>query len=101
MGIVSPRRLYRSSDVAWETCRNGDDTFLSDTAFAELFAGDALLGVTGGASAMLEPVMLRSALPRDVMAWKRGETTANAGQLFAFNGLTPEALTYRAQALLS
>ncbi|MEO0868452.1 MAG: phosphoketolase, partial [Cyanobacteria bacterium J06642_11] len=75
VGIISPRCLYRSSDVAWETCRNGDDSFLSDADFETLFAGDALLGVTGGASAMLEPVMLRSNLRRDVMAWKRGETT--------------------------
>ncbi|MEM8615033.1 MAG: phosphoketolase, partial [Cyanobacteria bacterium P01_H01_bin.105] len=99
VAIVSPRRLYRPSDVAWQTCRNGDDTFLSDGDFATLFAGDALLGVTGGSSAMLEPVMLRSSLPRDVMAWKRGETTANAGQLFAFNGLTAEALASRAKDL--
>lgn len=101
VAIVSPRRLYRPSDVAWETCSQAaDGTFLSDEAFAELFEGDALLGVTGGASAMLEPLMLRSALPRDVMAWKRGETAASAGQLFSFNGLTAEALSERAKALL-
>ncbi|NEP54597.1 MAG: phosphoketolase, partial [Moorea sp. SIO3C2] len=100
LGIVSPRRLYRSTDVAWESCRDRDSTFLSDEKFNQLFAGDALVGVTGGASAMLEPVMLRSSLPRDVMAWKRGETTANASQLFAFNGLTAEALTTRAKTLL-
>ncbi|MBX2863396.1 MAG: phosphoketolase [Leptolyngbyaceae cyanobacterium MAG.088] len=100
IGIVSPRRLYRTTDVAWDACRNGDDTFLSDEAFENLFAGDALLGVTGGSSAMLEPVMLRSSLPRDVRAWKRGETTANAGQLFSFNGLTAKALTQRSLSLL-
>jgi phosphoketolase len=55
-----------------------------------------LIGVTGGASGMLEPVMLRSNCPRDTFAWKRGETTASAGQLMAFNGLTAEALTKRA-----
>ena len=100
VGIVSPRRLYRASDVAWETCRDGDGTFLSDADFLALFGGDALLGVTGGSSAMLEPVMLRSSSPRDVMAWKRGETTSSAGQLFAFNGLTAEALSQRGKALL-
>lgn len=101
VAIVNPRRLYRPSDVAWETCSQAaDGTFLSDEAFAELFEGDALLGVTGGASAMLEPLMLRSALPRDVMAWKRGETAASAGQLFSFNRLTAETLSDRAKALL-
>ena len=36
--------------------------------------------------------MLRSNSPRDTFAWKRGETTATAGQLMAFNGITAEAL---------
>jgi len=101
VAIVNPRRLYRPSDVAWETCtQDADSDFLSDREFTELFAGDALVGVTGGASAMLEPLMLRSPLPRDVMAWKRGETTASAGQLFSFNGLTAEKIASRAKALL-
>lgn len=101
VAIVNPRRLYRPSDVAWETCTQAaDNTFLSDEEFAKLFDGDALLGVTGGASAMVEPLMLRSSLPRDVMAWKRGETAASAGQLFSFNGLTAEKLANRAKALL-
>ncbi len=101
VAIVSPRRLYRPSDVAWESCAQADDGFLSDAEFEELFAGDALIGVTGGSSAMVEPLMLRSSAPRDVMAWKRGETTASAGQLFALNGLTAEKLTDRAKALLA
>ena len=100
VAVVSPRRLYRSSDVAWENCRDGDDTFLSDAAFATLFDGDALMGITGGSSAMLEPVMLRSTSPRDVMAWKRGETTASAAKLMAFNGLTTEAIVARSKTLL-
>ena len=100
VSIISPRRLYRSSDVAWESCSEPDRDFLSDADFAELFDGDALIGVTGGSSAMLEPLMLRSALPRDVFAWKRGETTASAGQLFSLNGLTAEKLSNRAKALL-
>lgn len=101
VAIVSPRRLYRPRDVAWESCAQADNGFLSDAAFNELFDGDALIGVTGGSSAMVEPLMLRSSAPRDVMAWKRGETTASAGQLFAFNGLTAEKLSDRAKALLA
>jgi hypothetical protein len=30
----------------------------------------------------------RSSSPRDVFAWKRSETTANAGQLISYDGLT-------------
>ncbi len=44
---------------------------------------------------MLEPIALRSTTPCDVFAWKRGETTATAGQL-----LTAENLVKRAIALL-
>ena len=43
---------------------------------------------------MLEPILLRSK-KRDTFAWKRGETTASAGELMAFNGLTAEALAKR------
>lgn len=100
VSIVNPRRLYRPSDVAWDTCSEADGGFLDDAKFAELFDGDALIGVTGGASAMLEPVMLRSNAKRDTFAWKRGETTASAGELMAFNGLTAEALTKRAIELI-
>ncbi|MHC5832626.1 MAG: hypothetical protein ACYT04_95775, partial [Nostoc sp.] len=67
---------------------------------AKLFDGDALIAVTGGAAAMLEPILLRSTVKRDTFAWKRGETTASAGELMAFNGLTAEALTKRAIALV-
>ena len=100
VSVVNPRRLYRASDVAWDTCSEADGGFLSDEKFAEMFGGDALIGVTGGASGMLEPVMLRSNCKRDTFAWKRGETTASAGQLMAFNGLTAEALTKRAIELV-
>ncbi len=100
VSIVNPRRLYRPSDVAWESCSEADGEFLSDAEFAELFAGDALIGITGGSSAMVEALMLRSSLPRDVFAWKRGETAASATQLFDFNGLTAEKLSNRAKALL-
>ncbi|MDB9442193.1 hypothetical protein PN497_12595 [Sphaerospermopsis kisseleviana CS-549] len=49
---------------------------------------------------MLETIMLRSTSKRDISAWKRGETTASAGELMAFNGLTAEALTKRAIELV-
>ncbi|AFZ13022.1 Transketolase central region [Crinalium epipsammum PCC 9333] len=100
VSIVNPRRLYRPHDVAWDTCSQPDGDFLDDAKFAEIFDGNALIGVTGGASAMLEPVMLRSNCKRDTFAWKRGETTASAGELMAFNGLTAEALTKRAIELV-
>jgi hypothetical protein len=44
--------------------------------------------------------MLRSNCKRDSFAWKRGETTASAGELMAFDGLTAEALTKRAIELV-
>ncbi|WP_008310084.1 phosphoketolase [Leptolyngbya sp. PCC 6406] len=100
VAVVNPRRLYRPSDVAWETCSEADGSFLSDADFAALFGGDAVIGVTGGSGAMLEPVLLRATAPRDLFAWKRGETTASAGQLMALNGLTAENFVARAKALL-
>jgi len=45
-------------------------------------------------------MMLRSNCKRDSFAWKRGETTASAGELMVFNGLTAEALTERAIELV-
>ncbi|HLO86606.1 MAG TPA: phosphoketolase [Nostocaceae cyanobacterium] len=100
ISIINPRRLYRPDDTAWSTCSEPDNGFLGDAEFEELFSGDALIGVTGGASSMLEPIMLRSNVKRDTFAWKRGETTASAGELMAFNGLTAEALTKRAIELV-
>ncbi|MBD2410136.1 transketolase [Nostoc calcicola FACHB-389] len=100
VSVINPRRLYRPHDTAWDTCSEPDGDFLDDGKFAELFDGDALIAVTGGAPAMLEPILLRSAAKRDTFAWKRGETTASAGELMAFNGLTAEALTKRAIALV-
>ena len=101
VSVISPRRLYRPSDVAWDTCSEPDGDFLDDAKFTDIFGGDALIGVIGGAAAMLEPIMLRSNAKRDTFAWKRGETTASAGELMAFNGLTAESLTKRAISLLS
>jgi phosphoketolase len=100
VSIVSPRRLYRSSDVAWDICSEPDDGFIDDAKFEQLFGGDALLGVIGGASGMLEPVMLRSKANRDTFAWKRGETTATPNELMAVNGITAEAMAKRAVQLL-
>ncbi|MDM9583904.1 phosphoketolase [Nostoc sp. GT001] len=100
VSVINPRQLYRSHDTAWDTCSEPEGGFLDDAAFAKLFDGDALIAVTGGAAAMLEPILLRSTAKRDTFAWKRGETTASAGELMAFNGLTAEALTKRAIALV-
>ena len=96
VAVINPRRLYRSSDVLWDTCSEADSGFLNDDEFDALFGGDALVGVTGGTANMLEPVLLRSKANRDVFAWKRGETTASAGELMTFNGITADAIAKRA-----
>ena len=101
VSVISPRRLYRPSDVAWETCTEPDSHFLDEDGFERLFGGDALMGVTGGASGMLEPIMLRSTVRRDTFAWKRGETASSASQIMEFNGLTAEALAERAEQLIA
>ncbi|NER85033.1 MAG: phosphoketolase, partial [Leptolyngbya sp. SIO1D8] len=100
MSVISPRRLYRPTDVVWDSCSESDGGFLDDSEFEKSFGGDALLGITGGSSAMLEPVMLRSTAPRDTFAWKRGDTAASAAQVMALNGLTAENFVQRAKALL-
>ncbi|HEY9845135.1 MAG TPA: hypothetical protein V6D03_02970, partial [Candidatus Caenarcaniphilales bacterium] len=100
VSVVNPRRLYRPHDVAWEACAQSDGGFLDDAGFATLFSGDALIGVTGGASAILEPIMLRSLVKRDTFSWKRGETTASPTELMDFNGLTAGALAKRAVELV-
>lgn len=100
VSVISPRQLYRPTDVAWDMCSEADSSFLDDAGFERLFGGDVVIGVTGGSSAMLEPIMLRSTAPRDTFAWKRGETTATAGQIMALNGLTAENFVNRAKALL-
>ncbi len=48
---------------------------------------------------MQEPLLLRSNAKRDVFAWKRGETTASAGELLGFNGITAAAIADRAVKL--
>ena len=102
VSVINPRRLYRPSDVAWDTIsQEQDGDFLSDADFETMFGGDALIGVTGGSSAMLEPVMLRSNSKRDMFAWKRGETGNSAGQIMEFNGITATAFVKRAMELMS
>jgi phosphoketolase len=100
VSVISPRRLFRAHDVLWDTCSEADGEFLDDAGFELMFGGHGLLGVTGGTANMLEPVLLRSQSPRDVFAWKRGETTASAGELLAFNGITAGAIVDRAIKLL-
>jgi phosphoketolase len=96
VAVISPRRLYRPTDVAWKESAQANGQFLDDAGFEKLFGGDVVIGVTGGTSGMLEPIMLRSIAPRDVFAWKRGDTTASASQIMAYNGLTAENLAQRA-----
>ena len=101
VSAANPRRLYRPTDVAWDTVSEPDNAFMDDDRFNALFDADVLIGVTGGPAGPLEPIMLRTrAAKRDVMAWKRGETTASAGEIMAFNGLTGEAMAARVTALL-
>ncbi len=100
VAVVNPRQLYRPSDVAWNTVSQGEAEFMSDEQFNTLFDGDVLLAVSGGPSASLEPVMLRTRAPkRDVICWKRGETTATPGELMGFNGITAEIMCERVNAL--
>jgi phosphoketolase len=99
--IANPRRLYRPGDVAWQHSAQPDDRFMDDRAFDALFAGDALIGVSGGGTIALEPVMLRStAAARDLFGWQRGETTASPAEIMAFNGITAAGLSGRARELL-
>jgi phosphoketolase len=102
VAVVNPRRLYRPTDVSWDTVSEPDNRFMDDDHFDALFDGDALIGVSGGPSAPLEPVLLRTRAPRrDVFAWKRGETTASPQEIMDFNGITGEAMAARAKVLVS
>ncbi len=101
VSVVNPRRLYRPRDVAWELCAEPDGQFLDDSGFERLFSGDVLLGITGGASGMLEPLMLRSRANRDTIAWQRGETTATPTELMGLNGISADKIWQRALDLLA
>lgn len=100
VAVVNPRRLYRPSDVSWNTVSEADGDFMDDAAYATLFDSDALLAVSGGPSATLEPVLLRATAKRDVLCWQRGETVAAAGELMSLNGVDAPAIEARARALL-
>ena len=99
--VANPRRLYRPTDIAWDTVAQPDNVLMEDDHFNRLFDGDVLLAVSGGPSGPLEPVLLRTRVARrDVFAWKRGETTASPGEIMGFNGITAEAMTARVKALM-
>jgi phosphoketolase len=101
VAVANPRRLFRAEDVAWAQSAEADGRFMEDSDFAALFDGDALVGVSGGGTAALEPVLLRSrAAGRDLVGWQRGETTASPGEIMAYNGITGEALAGRARRLV-
>ncbi|TCS71702.1 phosphoketolase [Sulfuritortus calidifontis] len=100
VAVVNPRRLYRPTDISWDTVSEPDNAFMDDAHFNALFDADVLLAVSGGPSASLEPVLLRTrAKARDTFAWKRGETTASPAEIMDYNGLTAEAMAKRVQAL--
>jgi phosphoketolase len=100
VAVVNPRRLYRPGDIAWDTVAEPDNKFMDDDHFNALFDADVLLAVSGGPSAPLEPVLLRSRAPRrDTICWKRGETTASPAEIMAFNGITADAMVERARTL--
>jgi len=102
VSVLNPRRLYRPADIAWNTVAQADGDFMSDQDFNQLFDADVLIGVSGGPSAPLEPVMLRSrAARRDMVCWKRGETTASPDEIMAFNGITADHMVERVATLLN
>lgn len=99
--VANPRRLYRPSDVAWQHSAQADGCFMGDADFHGLFDGDALIGVSGGGTLALEPVLLRSGVAnRDLFGWQRGETTASANELMAYNGITADKLVASALGML-
>lgn len=100
VAVINPRRLYRPTDVSWDTVSQPDNVFMGDAEFNALFDGNVLIGVSGGPSGSLEPVLLRTrAAARDTFCWKRGETTASADEIMAFNGITAENMVARVNAL--
>jgi phosphoketolase len=102
VAVLNPRRLYRPTDVSWDTVSQPDDKFMSHDDFNALFDGDVLLAVSGGPSASLEPVLLRTTAPRrDTFCWKRGETTASPTEIMEFNGITPEIMAGRVSDLMN
>jgi phosphoketolase len=102
VAVVNPRRLYRPADIAWDTVSEPDNKFMDDDHFNALFDGDALLAVSGGPSASLEPVLIRTRAPRrDTFCWKRGETTASPAEIMDFNGITADLMLASIQGFFS
>ncbi len=93
VSMVNPRQLYRAKDVAWESVSEPDNNFMDDKTFDDMFGGDMLIAVSGGASGSLEPVLLRTKVAkRDVFAWQRGETTASHTELMDFNNIKADSI---------
>ena len=102
VAVVNPRRLYRPGDIAWDTVSEPDNKFMDDDHFNTLFDGDALLAVSGGPSAPLEPVLIRTRAPkRDTFCWKRGETTASPAEIMEFNGITADKMLSRIEGFFA
>lgn len=102
VAVVNPRRLYRPSDVAWDTVSEPDNAFMDNDRFNALFDGDVLLAISGGPSATLEPVLLRTRAPlRQTLCWKRGETAAAPAELFTLNGLSADAMCQAVAELMN
>jgi len=105
VAVVNPRRLYRPEDIAVESIPSTacpDALFMSDADFDAQFSGDVLVAITGGASAMLEPVLLRARQTRRaVLCWRRGDTAASAGALLTMNQLDSASIKARVERLLS
>ncbi len=100
VAVVNPRRLYRPTDISWDTVSEPDNAFMDDDHFNALFDADVLIAVSGGPSATLEPVLLRTRAPkRDTFCWKRGETTASPAEIMQFNGITADAMEKRVAEL--
>ncbi len=100
VAVVNPRQLYRPSDVAAETVAEPDRGFMDDARFARLFDGDRLVAVSGGPSGSLEPVLLRTRSPRRAtLAWRRGDTTAQPGELLNYNGLDADSIAAQVLAM--
>jgi phosphoketolase len=101
VSVANPRRLFRPVDVAWNHSTEPDGRFMDDTRFETLFGGAALIGVSGGGTLALEPVLMRSrTAARDLLGWQRGETTASPAEIMGFNGISGETLEQRARELL-
>lgn len=101
VSVINPRRLYRPTDIAWQTCAEPDGGFADEATFQRLFGGDALLGITGGGcgSARADSTACHLS-PRCLGVATGGETTASPAELMAYNGLTPETICDRARSLL-